>query len=145
VLFRSASQEWEALEIPVGLAFILRDSRAGTTTAFYPSPAGATECQLDLQTWDELAANHPLLSAAAPDVEATLISRSESAVESFVVPIDVCYELAGRMRLHWRGFDGGSEAKASINDFLGDVRRRAVSIRGDDRPEPPADIGAAHG
>ena len=34
------------------------------------------------------------------------------------MPIDACYELAGRMRLQWRGFDGGAEARASIADFL---------------------------
>jgi hypothetical protein len=117
--------DWDALEIPVGLAFFLNDSRRGHVTGFYPSPAGATECELDLQSWAELAAGHPLLSAPAPDVEAVLISRSESAVEYFVVPIDVCYELAGRMRLYWRGFDGGEQARASITAFLADVRSRA--------------------
>ena len=39
--------------------------------------------------------------------------------------IDACYELAGRMRLHWRGFDGGTEARQSIAEFLGQVRSRA--------------------
>ncbi len=42
------------------------------------------------------------------------------------MPIDACYELAGRMRLHWRGFDGGAEARASIDAFLADVRERAL-------------------
>ena len=41
------------------------------------------------------------------------------------MPIDACYELAGRMRLHWRGFDGGTEARQSIAEFLGQVRSRA--------------------
>jgi hypothetical protein len=122
------ANEWDALELPVGLAFFLRDSRSGTITAFYPSPAGATECRLDLQAWDRLGADHPLLGAATPDVEAILIYRSESTVDSFVVPIDACYELAGRMRLHWRGFDGGSEAKASIADFLDRVRTKARNL-----------------
>jgi hypothetical protein len=120
-----SASEWEALEIPVGLAFFLRDSREGGITGFYPSPAGATECRLDLQAWSRLAADHPLLSAAAPDVEAVLISRSDAGLEYFVVPIDACYELAGRMRLQWRGFDGGAEAKASIAAFLDGVRSRA--------------------
>jgi hypothetical protein len=124
--------EWEQLEIPVGLAFFLRSSRgnpgsgAGTElTGFYPSPAGVTECQLDLQRWAQLVASYPLLGAPAPDVEAALISRSDSGVEYFLVPIDACYELAGRMRLHWRGFDGGTEARESIAAFLAGVRKRA--------------------
>ncbi len=115
----------DALEIPVGLAFFLNDSRQGHVTGFYPSPAGATECRLDLQAWERLAADYPLLAVPAPDVEAVLISRSESAVEYFVVPIDVCYELAGRLRLYWRGFDGGEQARTSIAAFLSGVRGRA--------------------
>jgi hypothetical protein len=117
--------EWDQLEIPVGLAFFLRTSRGGEVTCFYPSPAGVTECKLDLALWDRLAADYPLLSAPADDVEAVLISRSDDGVACFLVPIDVCYELAGRMRLNWHGFDGGAEARATIAAFLADVRRRA--------------------
>jgi Family of unknown function (DUF5947) len=141
---------WAELEIPVGLAFFLISgarsggTRAGDTwagdtwgsdtrdrdaggqvTGFYPSPAGATECDLNLAAWQRLADEHPLLRAAEPDVEAVLIRQSPGGVESFVVPIDACYELAGRMRLQWRGFDGGAEARASIEEFLDRVRSRA--------------------
>jgi hypothetical protein len=121
--------EWEELEIPVGLAFFLRGSDNGEVTGFYPSPAGATECRLDLAAWNRLAAAHPLLGAMAPDVEAALICRTDGQVEHFLVPIDACYELAGRMRLYWRGFDGGAEARQSIADFLGQVRSRARPLR----------------
>jgi Family of unknown function (DUF5947) len=114
--------EWDSLEIPVGLAFFLRGSEG--VAGFYPSPAGATECRLDLQAWDRVAASHPMLTAAAPDVEAVLISRGQDGVEYFLVPIDACYELAGRMRMLWRGFDGGSEARQSITEFLDGVRSR---------------------
>ncbi len=130
--------EWDELQIPVGLAFFLRSTRGdpggssprgstatGELTGFYPSPAGATECQLDLRAWQRLAAEHPMLTAAEPDVEAVLLTKSADQVEYFLVPIDICYELAGRMRLHWRGFDGGEEARASIAAFLASVRSRA--------------------
>jgi hypothetical protein len=121
-----SAAEWDQLQIPVGLAFFLRSSRSGGELAgFYPSPAGATECRLDLQHWQQLVASYPLLGAPEPDVEAALISRSDSGVEYFVVPIDACYELIGRMRLHWRGFDGGAEARQSIAEFLAAVRSRA--------------------
>jgi hypothetical protein len=123
--------EWDALEIPVGLAFFLRSSASGDTTAFYPSPAGATECRLDLDAWGRVAADHPLVAAAEPDVEAILISRGprgQDGVEGFLVPIDACYELAGRMRLLWHGFDGGAEARQSIAEFLDRVRERARDL-----------------
>jgi CSLREA domain-containing protein len=67
--------------------------------------------------------------AEAPDIEAALICRTDAGVEYFLVPIDACYELAGRMRLHWRGFDGGSEARESIEAFLANVRSRARAYR----------------
>jgi Family of unknown function (DUF5947) len=118
--------EWDELQIPVGLAFFLYRSDPGELSCFYPSPAGATECALDLPAWQRLAAGHPLLGQAEPDVEAVLISQDESAgIEYFIVPVDACYELAGRMRMLWRGFDGGTEARQSIAAFLAGVRRRA--------------------
>ncbi len=134
--------EWDVLEVPVGLAFFLRGSAAGEVTGFYPSPAGATQCRLDLAAWDRLATDHPLLAAMAPDVEAALICRTEEGVEHFLVPVDACYELAGRMRLYWRGFDGGEQARQSIADFLGQVRSRARPLGGV-AGSGPAERGAA--
>jgi hypothetical protein len=121
--------QWDELEIPVGLAFFLKSSSAERVTGFYPSPAGVTECVLDLAAWERLTAEYPLLGAPEPDVEAALICRTDSGVGYFLVPIDACYELAGRMRLHWRGFDGGAEARASIDDFLATVASRARAYR----------------
>jgi hypothetical protein len=117
--------EWDELEIPVGLAFFLRSSQTGEVAAFYPSPAGATECRLDLAAWQRITQVHPLLGAAEPDVEAALISRTGDTIEHFLVPIDACYELAGRMRMLWKGFDGGTEARQGIAEFLDGVRGRA--------------------
>ncbi len=130
-----SAAEWDELQIPVGLAFFLYSSERGGVAGFYPSPAGATECTLDLAAWERLAAAHPLLASAEPDVEAVLLCREGGAAEAehFIVPIDVCYELAGRMRMLWKGFDGGSEARASIEEFLTGVRRRAR--------EAPASLG----
>ena len=122
------AQEWDELEIPVGLAFFLRGSRRSEVTGFYPSPAGATQCRLDLTAWERLAAAHPLLLAAEPDVEAVLLSRD--GPDCFVVPVDACYDLAGRIRLHWRGFDGGAEARQAIASFLDSVRSRARPLGG---------------
>lgn len=113
-----SSAEWDELQIPVGVVFVLNGQ------AFYPSPAGATECQLDLSAWDRLAAAHPLLAAASPDVEAILLRRDEG--ECLLVPIDSCYELVGLVRSTWLGFDGGEEARTAISGFFERLRTRAV-------------------
>ena len=130
--FALGRREWELLQIPVGLAFFLYRSEPGELSCFYPSPAGATQCALDLPAWQRIAAGHPLLDEAEPDVEAVLINQDESAgIEYFIVPVDACYELAGRLRMLWRGFDGGTEARQSIAEFLADVRHRAKAPRRD--------------
>jgi hypothetical protein len=42
--------------------------------------------------------------------------------------VDACYELVGIIRRHWRGFDGGAEARASIEQFFDRVRTRSGSF-----------------
>ena len=48
---------WARFRIPIGLAFFLRTG--GGTVAFYPSPAGATESELDLEVWEDLVSAEP--------------------------------------------------------------------------------------
>ena len=121
--------EWAELQIPVAIAFFFINSELGRVIASYPSPAGATECELDLGAWDRLAEDHPLLRAMTPDVEAILVAgpgpRETGVIETFLVPIDVCYSLAGALRMEWHGFDGGSEVKQILADQLTSLRKRA--------------------
>ena len=124
--------EWGELQIPVGIAFFFVNSALGRVVASYPSPAGATECELDLAAWDELAAAHPLLRTMKPDIEAIIAVRGEQAVETFLIPIDACYELAGRLRLSWHGFDGGTEVRQLLSGFLADLRQRARALGPED-------------
>ena len=116
---RLSSAEWEGLGIPVSSAFFLRGEHG--TAAFYPSPAGATECLLDLDAWRVLGERHPMLTAALPEVEAVLVRDGEC----FLVPVDACYELVGLVRTHWQGFDGGAEAHRRIDEFFATIRARA--------------------
>jgi hypothetical protein len=123
--------EWAELRIPVAIAFFFVNSALRRVVASYPSPAGVTESELDLAAWDRLARAHPLLRAVVPDVEAILIVRAHSRItdgqrdEMFLIPVDMCYSLAGALRLNWHGFDGGAEVRAVMAEFLGDIRRRA--------------------
>ena len=42
---------------------------------------------------------------------------------SYLVPIDACYEFVGRLRMLWRGFDGGQEVREYIDEFFDHVDR----------------------
>jgi hypothetical protein len=125
--------EWGELQIPVAMAFFFYNSAIGQVVAGYPSPAGATECELDLAAWDRLAADHPLLGGLAPDVEAILVNRAEGRNEMFLIPVDECYALVGELRMKWQGFDGGAEAHLALDAFLDGLRRRAVPRPARDR------------
>jgi len=116
--------DWSELQIPVTMAFFFVNSALGRVVAGYPSPGGVTECELDLAAWDRLAAAYPLLGDITPDTEAIFVQKDEI----FLIPIDMCYSLVGELRLHWQGFDGGAEVRASLEAFLADLRRRAVAL-----------------
>ena len=123
--------QWDDLQIPVGVAFFFHNSQLGRTTAFYPSPAGATESELPLGAWEELVAGNAELATLLPDVEALLVRRGEDSVDCYLVPIDACYQLVGRLRTLWRGFDGGRDAREALDAFFDDVSERS-------RPAKPA-------
>jgi hypothetical protein len=126
--------QWDAMQIPVGVAFFFVNSALDHVAAFYPGPAGATESLLSLDSWDEIVAANPDLGTLQPDVEAFLVRSAErregtGVAECYLVPIDVCYELVGELRRLWRGFDGGTEAHAALEAFFGRVRSKARPTR----------------
>jgi hypothetical protein len=120
-----AAPVWDELELPVGTAFMFLNSALGRVVAFYPGPAGATESELTLDAWDRVVAAAPGLSTVQPDVEALLVHSTDQKVEAFLVPIDVCYELVGHLRLLWRGFDGGQDVRRRLDAFFDQVRARS--------------------
>jgi len=63
-----------------------------------------------------------------PDVEAVLVrtpGRGSGDLTCHLVPIDACYELVGQLRSVWRGFDGGQDARARIEEFFTMVAARS--------------------
>jgi hypothetical protein len=131
--FALSRSEWEALQIPVTVAFFFRNSAIGDTAGFYPSPAGATECLLPLDAWKQVEVANPVVGTIESDVEAVLIRCGSDAIDCFVVPIDSCYELVGALRRLWRGFDGGREARDALTEYFERIEERArrVSRTGD--------------
>ncbi|HEX3623834.1 MAG TPA: DUF5947 family protein [Verrucomicrobiae bacterium] len=116
--FQLSDTQWNNLALPINLTFFYRDSAAGKMVAMYPSPAGATESLLPAENWLQLETLSPELAKMQPDVEALLINRIGSAREHYLVPIDLCYELVGLIRMHWRGLSGGEKVWQQIEMFF---------------------------
>ncbi len=134
--FTLSGAQWDELQIPVGMAFFLHNSSQSTIVACYPSPAGATESELTLDAWSSGVGSSALAAQLAPDVEALLVRRggpAGGADECLLVPIDACYRLVGLVRMHWRGFDGGTEAWRAIDGFFDDLRARAAELTDTER------------
>jgi hypothetical protein len=130
--FSFSPAQWDDLAIPVDLVFLFQQSdiedaaAPRRVVACYPSPAGATESELDLAAWAQIAAANPTLADIEPDVEAALVRRSGAdEFTCLVVPIDACYELVGLVRQHWTGFHGGDEVWRRIDEFFDQLLVRA--------------------
>jgi hypothetical protein len=117
--------DWDSLQIPVSMAFFFHSSPVGRTVCFYPSPGGATESELGLDAFTDLERSIPFAAQVLPDVEAVIVRKGPEGFECYLAPIDASYELVGRMRVAWRGFDGGQEVRADIEAFFADLRRRS--------------------
>jgi hypothetical protein len=120
---------WAGLNLPVDMAFFFHDTRAGRVVAFYPSPAGAVESLLDLDSWTSLALANPVLDTLQPDTEALLVNRSRGARDHWLVPIDDCYGLVGLIRTHWSGLSGGARVWSETDAYFGGLHERARAVR----------------
>ena len=122
----STEPQWDALQIPVRMAFFFHNSDARPRRRLLPEPGGrhrvaaparglAGAGRRRTRCWPSLA----------PDVEALLVRgrARRSGFECFLVPIDACYELTGVVRRRWRGFDGGEEAWRDIDAFFAAAAR----------------------
>jgi hypothetical protein len=124
-----ADADWDLLGIPVTTVFFFANSDTDRVVACYPSPAGATECLLDLDGWAQLRRAYPLLRIPLADVEAVFVTRTGGLLEAFLVPVDACYALVGDVRLRWHGLDGGDAVRRVITGFVDDLRARCRSVR----------------
>jgi Family of unknown function (DUF5947) len=132
--FHLSDGQWESLMIPISMAFFFRSTPDARVVAFYPSPAGATESQLPLDTWNDIEEVNPSLKEMEPDVEALLVNRighvrGFATSEYYVLPIDECYKLVGLIRANWKGLSGGIEVWREIGGFFDGLKRRATVVK----------------
>ena len=114
---------WARFQIPIGLAFFLRTQ--GGVVAFYPSPAGATESELDLGVWGELCAKNPVVADLEPEAEALIIDNRSETARAAIAPTDEAYRLVGLVKANWQGISGGSGVEEALEGFFDELRSRA--------------------
>jgi hypothetical protein len=132
--FHLSDSQWESLMVPISMAFFFRSTPDKRVVAFYPSPAGAMESLLPLETWADIEDANPALHEMEADVEALLVNRVGHArgfgdPEYYVIPIDECYKLVGMIRSHWKGLSGGTDVWQEIGKFFGELKSRATVVK----------------
>lgn len=116
---------WSAFQLPVGLAFFMRSTGTNSVVALYPSPAGATESELHLESWNALVERNPVLQQLEADGEAFVVNRMTDPPEHAIVPIDECYRLVGLIKANWTGISGGNAISDAVPKFFKHIRRKA--------------------
>lgn len=115
---------WARLDIPIGLAFLMHSGADGRASALYPSPAGATESELDPAVWEELKVTNPELRSLLPDAEALIVDRLSDPPQIAIAPIDECYRLVGMIKASWEGISGGTAPEDATRKFFDQLRVR---------------------
>jgi hypothetical protein len=124
--FELSDELWAAFQIPIGLAFFMRSTSTGTIVGLYPSPAGATECELDLDAWGRLVEANPALDDLDPDAEALIVNRMAAPHVRVIAPLDDCYRLVGTIKSTWEGITGGAAMEAAVERYFDDLRATAT-------------------
>jgi Family of unknown function (DUF5947) len=119
---RVGSLEPRLLGVPVGLAyFVVRGDCE--VWAHYPSPVGATQWEIDPESWQAATQGTPELVTLRPEVEALLVDTARGAKQRWIVPIDDCFRLVAIVRDEWHGLSGGSTVWPAIDRFFEELAK----------------------
>lgn len=128
--FDLPDEAWASFGIPIGLAFFMRTGDPERVVAFYPSPAGATESEIDAGSWQRVRAMNPALERLEPDSEALIVNRMSDPHQHAIAPIDDCYRLVGLIKSSWEGISGGTGPELAIAQFFAELRVKGMTRRG---------------
>jgi hypothetical protein len=128
--FQLTDGQWDALMMPINMAFFFESTPQQCMVALYPRPAGATESLLALDAWEDIVAQNPVLREMESDVEALLVNRlgharGFSKAEYYLAPVDECFKLVGLIRGNWRGLSGGTEVWQRMGEFFTALKRKS--------------------
>ncbi len=119
--FHLTDAQWEDLALPIDLAFLVYSTPAKKMMAFHfrsfcrRDRIASARCPPGIS----LVADNPALDPhASPTSESSLVNRVGERRLYYLAPIDVCFELVGLMRTHWRGLSGGEEVWREIDAFF---------------------------
>jgi len=127
--FSLPDELWARLEVPIGLSFFMYSSSVEAMVAMYPSPAGATESELQLAAWEDLRTLNPVLDSLEPDAEALVVNRISDQPSYVIAPIDECYALVGAVKVNWEGISGGDAIERAVPIFFERLRQRSREDR----------------
>jgi hypothetical protein len=128
--FDLPDEAWTSFRIPIGLAFFMRTGDPERVVAFYPSPVGATESEIDESSWQRVRDMNPALERLEPDSEALIINRMDEPHQHVIAPIDDCYRLVGMIKAEWEGISGGSGPGLAIGRFFAELRVKSIASAG---------------
>jgi hypothetical protein len=124
--FTLSDEQWASFQVPISLAFFMVSTVSGGVVGLYPSPAGATECELDLEAWERLREENPMLADLEADAEALVVNRMADPPQHAIVPIDLAYELVGVVKASWEGISGGAATEAAVAGYFAGLRDRSL-------------------
>lgn len=123
--FRMPDDLWTRFRVPIGLAFFLKGPDG--VTAMYPSPAGATESDVEPGAWAELVGLNDILQMLEEESEVLMVNRMKGAQEYAIAPTDEAYRLVGLVKSRWEGISGGQGLENAVAEFFTELRERAAA------------------
>ena len=121
-----SDETWARFAIPIGLAFFLTRG-SGDVVALYPSPAGATESELDLDAWAELVSANPRLQDLEPEIEGLIVNRLVGSAPARCGSRSTsAIGWSGSIKAAWQGISGGPAVGAAVESFFAELRLKAA-------------------